>query len=49
MDNGSTSVEIHNAAVDDDFPKPLGRKYAPVVADDRAVLEMSVIHSSSSK
>ncbi|KAL9687096.1 hypothetical protein QQ045_031492 [Rhodiola kirilowii] len=47
MENGSTSVEIDNA--DDDFPKPLGRKYRPVVSDDRAVLEMTAMDSSSSK
>uniref|UniRef100_A0A7N0VLI9 Uncharacterized protein n=1 Tax=Kalanchoe fedtschenkoi TaxID=63787 RepID=A0A7N0VLI9_KALFE len=44
--NGGASVEIENA--DDDFPKPLGRKYRPVVADDRAVLEMAAMESSAS-
>ncbi|CAM8900435.1 unnamed protein product [Rhodiola kirilowii] len=48
MESNSTSVEID--AADHDFPKSLGRKYAPVVAhDDRAVLEMSSMSASSSK
>ncbi|KAF8413519.1 hypothetical protein HHK36_001509 [Tetracentron sinense] len=42
MDNG----EIESA--EDEFPSQSGRKYRPVVAHDRAVLEMSSMESGSS-
>ncbi|XP_042513128.1 cation-chloride cotransporter 1-like [Macadamia integrifolia] len=42
MENG----EIENA--DEELPSPSGRKYRPVVAHDRAVLQMSSIDTESS-
>ncbi|GAU43104.1 hypothetical protein TSUD_372990 [Trifolium subterraneum] len=44
---GDSDVE-GGAAGDDGFHSPIGRKYRPVLANDRAVLEMSSIDPGSS-
>jgi hypothetical protein len=44
---GDSDVE-GGAAGDDGFHSPIGRKYRPVLANDRAVLEMSSIDPESS-
>lgn len=48
-DNGDGDIEGGGGGDDAAFRSPIGRKYRPVLANDRAVLEMSSIdHGSSS-
>ncbi|XP_020235873.1 cation-chloride cotransporter 1 isoform X1 [Cajanus cajan] len=48
MDRENADGDIEGGGGDDGFRSPLGRKYRPVLANDRAVLEMSSVDPGSS-
>lgn len=45
---GDSDIEGAGGGGDDGFRSPIGRKYRPVLANDRAVLEMSSMDPGSS-
>jgi len=48
MDRENGDGDIEGGGGEDGFRSPIGRKYRPVLANDRAVLEMSSIDPGSS-